>query len=171
MIRKFRRLVNRVATCVLLAITVLGFGFVTSAQQTDRAKNIGKKVKCVCGGCEDTASTCNHTGGAFSGPCDTAKTMLKEIDQRIARGESDDMILQNFVQEYGPTVLIEPPKQGFSWMAWIVPVVLPLWAVWMVWNVVRRWRERAALTPAGGPGVSADLLARARSEAEKERDE
>lgn len=140
------------------------------AQQSDRAKALGRKVKCVCGGCDDTASTCNHNGGAFSGPCDTAKAMLKEIDQRISRGESDDLILQDFVQEYGPTVLIEPPKRGFNWVAWIMPIVLPILAFVMVWSLVRRWRQRAALAPAGGPGVSPDLLARVQR-AEEESDE
>src|SRR5712691_495360 len=76
------------------------------AQQTDRARLLGTKIKCMCGGCNDAAGKCYHIGGAFSGPCDTAKTMLKELDQRAARGEADDLVLQSFVQEYGPTVYV-----------------------------------------------------------------
>jgi cytochrome c-type biogenesis protein CcmH/NrfF len=141
------------------------------AQQTDRAKALGKRVKCMCGGCNDTAGTCNHSGGAFAGPCDTAKAELKEIDARVARGDSDDLILQSFVQEYGPGVLIEPPKSGFNWVGWITPVAVPIVAFFLVWQVVRRWHRRAALAPASGPPISPDMLERARHEADKESDE
>lgn len=139
--------------------------------QAERAKSLGKRVKCMCGGCDDAAGTCTHSGGAFAGPCDTAKAELKEIDARVARGDSDDLILQSFVQEYGPTVLIEPPKSGFNWLAWIMPVAFPLVALFLVWQVVRRWHRRAALAPASGPPLPAELLERARQEADKESDE
>ena len=142
----------------------------TSAQ-TERAKSLGKRVKCMCGGCDDAAGMCTHSGGAFAGPCDTAKAELKEIDARVARGDSDDLILQSFVQEYGPTVLIEPPKSGFNWLAWIMPVLFPIVALLLVWQVVRRWHRRAALAPASGPPLSDDLMERARREADRETDE
>ena len=140
-------------------------------EQAARAKSLGKRVKCMCGGCDDAAGMCTHSGGAFAGPCDTAKAELKEIDQRVARGDSDDLILQSFVQEYGPTVLIEPPKAGFDWLAWIMPVVFPFVALLLVWQVVRKWHRRAALAPASGPPLSAELMERARREAGKESDE
>jgi len=139
--------------------------------QTTRAKSLGKRVKCMCGGCDDAAGMCTHSGGAFAGPCDTAKAELKEISQRVARGDSDDLILQSFVQEYGPTVLIEPPKSGFDWLAWIMPVVFPFVALLLVWYVVTKWHRRAVLAPAAGPALPADLLERARREADKESDE
>jgi cytochrome c-type biogenesis protein CcmH/NrfF len=139
--------------------------------QTERAKSLGKRVKCMCGGCDDAAGMCTHSGGAFAGPCDTAKAELKEIDARVARGDSDDLILQSFVQEYGPTVLIEPPKSGFNWLAWIMPVLFPIVALLLVWQVVRRWHRHAALAPASGPPLSDELMARARREADRESDE
>lgn len=115
--------------------------------------------------------TCNHTGGAFSGPCPVAKTMMKEIDERIDRGESNGLILQDFVQEYGPTVLVSPPARGFDWLVWITPVVLPLFALFIIWEVVRRWRHRAALELADAPPISTELLDRARREAGRESDD
>ena len=54
----------------------------------------------------------------------------KRSDAARRRGDSDDLILQSFVQEYGPTVLSEPPpKKGFNWLAWIVPIAAPLLAL------------------------------------------
>ncbi len=142
-----------------------------TAEQAARAKSLGKRVKCMCGGCDDAAGLCTHSGGAFAGPCDTAKAELKEIDARVARGDSDSLILQSFVQEYGPTVLIEPPKAGFDWLAWIMPVLFPFVALLLVWQVVRKWHRRAALAPASGPPLSAEMMDRARREADKESDE
>lgn len=142
-----------------------------NSQQTGRAKALGKRVKCMCGGCDDAAGTCTHSGGQFAGPCDTAKAELKEIDERVARGDSDDLILQSFVQEYGPTVLIEPPKTGFNWVAWIMPIAVPIVAFLLVWQLVRRWRHRAELAPAGGPPISQELVSRAREEARKDSNE
>ena len=141
------------------------------AQQTERGKELGRRVKCMCGGCEDSATGCNHTGGSFSGPCDTAKGMQKEINERVTRSESDDLTLQAFVQEYGPTVLIVPPAKGFNLAAWIMPVVAPLIALVVVWFVARRWRQKGTLATASGPGVSAEFLSRAQREAGKEYDE
>jgi len=142
----------------------------SGAQNAERAKALSRKVMCMCGGCNDTAGTCNHTGGAFSGPCDTAKAMQKEVAERVNRGDSDDLVLQSFVQEYGPTVLPEPPRKGFTWLVWIMPVVAPLIALYLIWEVVRRWR-RHALLPAGGPSVPPELLDRARREADRESHE
>jgi len=146
-------------------------GVALTPAQSARAKSLGKRVKCMCGGCDDAAGMCTHSGGAFAGPCDTAKAELKEIDQRVARGDSDDLILQSFVQEYGPTVLIEPPKSGFDWLAWIMPVVFPLVALLLVVWVVRRWHHKAALAPASGPPISPELIERARHASDRDSDE
>jgi cytochrome c-type biogenesis protein CcmH/NrfF len=167
-IRAGGNFVDRCAGETFLALLVLSFLTLTPtarADNADRAKTLSKKVMCMCGGCNDTAGTCNHTGGAFSGPCDTAKAMQKEVADRVNRGDSDDLILQSFVQEYGPTVLPDPPKKGFTSLVWIAPIVLPLLAVYLIWGVVGRWRRRRELAPADGPPVSAELLDRARREA------
>ncbi len=136
----------------------------SQAQQTERAKQLGKKLMCMCG-CNQILTACNHVG------CTYSRTMLKELDQAVARNESDDLTLQAFVQEYGPKVMAEVPAKGFNWAAWIVPVLAPLIALYLVWEVVRRWRQRAALAPASGAGISSELLDRARREVEKESDE
>jgi cytochrome c-type biogenesis protein CcmH/NrfF len=97
--------------------------------------------------------------------------MQKEINERVNRHESDDLTLQAFVQEYGPTVLIVPPARGFNLAAWVTPVVIPIAALVLVWFLVRRWRHRATLATASGPGVSSEFLSRAQRESGKEYDE
>ncbi|MFZ0332580.1 MAG: cytochrome c-type biogenesis protein CcmH [Candidatus Acidiferrales bacterium] len=128
--------------------------------QSDRAKALGTKIMCMCGGCSDAAGKCTHMGGAFAGPCETAQKELKEVDERVASGSSDDLILQSFVQEYGPTVLISPPAKGFDLWAWLMPIVMLLAGALLASYVVLRWRRRTEVAPAAR--VSPDLLARAR---------
>jgi cytochrome c-type biogenesis protein CcmH len=137
---------------------------VSRGQQTERAKRLGAKMMCVCG-CNQVLTACNHVG------CTYSHAMLKELDDRIARGDSDEVVLQSFIQEYGNTVLIDPPKTGFTGLVWIVPVVAPILAFFLIWELVKRWRHRAELAPAGGPALSSELLDRARREADKESDE
>ena len=144
------------------------------AQQTDRARQFGKKVRCMCGGCNDTASTCYHVGGAFSGPCDTAKATLKTIDERLAKGESEDLILQSFVQEYGSVVYVEPPHSGFGQVAWAMPVIYLGLGTGLVILVISRWRKRPAhvyAVPASSARMSPEALERARQRVARETED
>ena len=163
----------------IAAITMLGilavaplFVVPLGAQQlSDRAKQVGMKLKCMCRGCEMSAAGCSHPGGAFSGMCDTAKGMLKEVDQHITKGETDEQIMQAFVQEYGTQVYTEPPKTGFSLVAWVMPSVYLFVGAGLVVLVIARWRKRPAPLTAsagGAQGISAELLERARAQASRE---
>jgi cytochrome c-type biogenesis protein CcmH/NrfF len=155
------RLLAGASLAVLLAAGVFFYATSLRAQQTDRAKQIGQKLLCVCG-CNQGLLACNHVG------CQYSHAMIKELDDRVARGDSQDLILQSFVQEYGLKVLAEPPTKGFNSIAWVMPVVVPIAAVLLLWEVVRRWRRRAPLAAAGGPPISPELLARARHESGEE---
>ena len=137
------------------------------AQQSfERTRAIGKKLKCMCRGCQDTAATCYHTGAAFSGPCDTAKGMLKTIDERIAKGDSDDLILQSFVQQYGQEAYIEPPHSGIGRVAWAMPMTYLVLGTGLVIFVISRWRKRtpqaAVSSTPSARAISPEALERAR---------
>ena len=167
----------------LIAIAVL-LGFATlpvlmapvkAQEPSDRAKQIGMKIKCVCRGCDMAAGICSHPGGTFSGPCPTAKAMLREMDQHIAKGETDAQILQAFVQEYGSQVYAEPPKSGFSLVAWAMPTVYLVLGALVVIFVISQWLKRPAPESAsGGPPlkpISPELLERARAQAARETED
>ena len=146
------------------------------AQQPDHTHQIGMKVRCMCGGCNDSAGGCYHVGGAFSGPCDTAKGMLKTIDERLAKGESDDLIVQSFVQEYGAAVLVEPPHSGFAGLAWWIPALAFLAGLGLVVFVISRWRKRLGPEPAlaaagNAPAIPKELLERARAQAVRDTED
>jgi cytochrome c-type biogenesis protein CcmH/NrfF len=146
------------------------------AQALDHTHQLGMKVRCMCGGCNDSAGGCYHVGGAFSGPCDTALGMLKKIDERIAQGNSDDLIVQSFVQEYGQAVLTEPPHSGFGRVAWWIPALALIGGFVLVLSVISRWRKpptvQPALAAAGSAApISSELLDRARAQAARDTED
>src|SRR5579863_7978945 len=146
------------------------------AQQPDHTHQLGMKVRCMCGGCNDSAGGCYHVGGAFSGPCGTALSMLKKIDERLAQGNSDDLIVQSFVQEYGQAVLTEPPHSGFGRVAWWIPALALIGGFALVISVISRWRKRLSPEPVLASGgnarpISAELLERARAQAPRDTED
>jgi len=146
------------------------------AQQPDHKHQLGMKVKCMCGGCNDSAGGCYHVGGAFSGPCGTALGMLKKIEERIAQGNSDDLIVQSFVQEYGQAVLTEPPHSGFGRVAWWIPALALIGGFALVLSIISRWRRQLGPEPAlaaagSAPPISRELLDRARAQAARDTED
>jgi cytochrome c-type biogenesis protein CcmH len=143
----------------VLLVLALALAWPAGAQQSARGKRLGKKLMCMCG-CNQVLTECNNID------CPVRDHMLQELDQRVTSKESDDLILQSFIQEYGERVLVVPPAKGFNLIAWILPVVVPLLGLGLVALVVLRWRHLAgAAVP---EKVDGDLLARARREAEQE---
>jgi len=168
-------MINAKRIAVLSFLLVLASSSLVIAQvgYSQRAKEIGTHLKCMCRGCDMSAGLCAHPGGAFSGPCDTAKGMLKEIDQHLAKGENQQQIIDAFVAEYGPTVYVEPPKKGFGLVAWLMPVFYSIVGFAIVIFVVRKWAVRpASSVPAGhAPAAPSDALARARAQADRDTED
>src|SRR6202521_5916684 len=98
----------------MFAVTLLLITPVGAQQLSDRAKQVGGKFMCMCG-CSQVLTECNHVG------CSVSASMLKELNQSLTRGNSEDVITQMFVQEFGTKVYAEPPKSGFSLVAWGSP--------------------------------------------------
>jgi cytochrome c-type biogenesis protein CcmH len=136
-------------------------------QPSDRAKQIGGKFMCMCG-CSQVLTQCNHVG------CTTSTAMLKELERSVARGDSEDAITQMFVQEFGTKVYAEPPKSGFSLVAWSLPSIYLALGTIVVVFVISRWRKPRgpAIASAGNaPRVSAEQLERARARAARETED
>jgi cytochrome c-type biogenesis protein CcmH len=137
------------------------------AQQADnRVKQIGGKFMCMCG-CNQVLTQCNHIG------CTTSTSMLKELNQAVARGDSETDITSGFVQEFGTKVYAEPPKSGLSLVAWSLPSIYLLLGTLLVIVVIWRWRRvmpRAA-TVTGSRGISPQDLERARRRVTQETED
>ena len=162
------------AFCIVIALSVSASALLSSrlqAQQTDRTKQIGGKFMCMCS-CNQVLTQCNHVG------CTTSTSMLKQLDQAVARGESETDITSAFVQEFGTKVYAEPPKSGLSLVAWSLPTIYLLLGTLLVVFVIWRWRSRGMLHPATvkatlrmSPGISTQDLERARRRVAQETED
>src|SRR5882672_5611221 len=170
MIRARRILTYAFAASLALAPVAV----VSVRAELDHAHELGKKVKCSCGGCEQSAGTCYHVGGAFSGPCDLAKTMIKEIQGHLDKGLTDEQVIKAMIVEYGPGAYVEPPKTGFGLVAWVMPSLYLFTGALLVVFVIGRWRKRGVAAEAAAhdaPALSPELLERARLAARKATEE
>lgn len=107
------------------------------ADNDARFNALGHKMICGCG-CNQILLECNHVG------CPLSDGMRNELAAGIQRGDNDDLILQAFVQKYGPTILAAPPNAGFGRAAWIMPFLVLLAGFGSVVLVVRSWKARPA---------------------------
>ena len=86
--------------------------------------------------------------------------MRQVISDKLAAGVPKEQIKQEFVAEYGPKVLGEPPSSGLDLLAWIVPIAaIVAGAAWLL-ITARRWTRQPASAPAGAgapvaPGTEA----------------
>lgn len=64
--------------------------------------------------------------------------MKDVIAIKLAEGEDAESIKAYFVEQYGPQVLGEPPRQGFNWLAWILPVVAVIGGGYLFWRTTQR---------------------------------
>ncbi len=83
--------------------------------------------------------------------CDQMKDV---IAIKLAEGEDAESIKDYFIEQYGPQVLGEPPREGFNWLAWILPfVALALGGVFL-WRQTARMMRPAADASAADQGPS-----------------
>jgi cytochrome c-type biogenesis protein CcmH len=162
-----RRLAALALVVVLIASSSALLSSGLQAQQpNDRVKQIGGKFMCMCS-CNQVLTQCNHVG------CSTSASMLKELDQAVARGDSETDITSGFVQEFGTKVYAEPPKSGLSLVAWSLPSIYLLLGTVLVIFVIWRWRRvvpRAA-TVSAVRGISPQDLERARRRVTQETED
>ena len=91
------------------------------------------KMRCMCGGCaRDLLSSC---------PCGQAEDARNEIRDKLARGESEQQILDEYVAEWGPASLAIPPDKGAMRAIYAVPLAAIGAGAVALFFVVRRWRK------------------------------
>ena len=129
-----------------------------------RFKDLGHRMMCTCG-CGQILLECNHVG------CQSSDKMRNQLLASLDRGDNDDLVLQGFVQEYGPTVIAAPTAKGFNRVAWIMPFAVLALGITFVTYVVRAWKNKPAPALADGitvpRGGELDAL---REQARKETD-
>jgi len=108
----------------------------------DQVNNVARELWCpLCSGVRLDACELKA--------CDQMKDV---IALKLAEGEDTEAIQAYFVEQYGPQVMGEPPRQGFNLLAWILPVVAVILGGVFFWRTARRMvqpePEPVAPTPA-----------------------
>jgi cytochrome c-type biogenesis protein CcmH len=146
------------------ALAVAVIVFMGAGDDSARFKDLGHRMMCACG-CSQILLECNHVG------CTYSDKMRDQLQAAIDKGNNDDLILQGFVQDYGPTVIAAPTATGFNRVAWIMPFAALAFGISFVVYVVRSWKNRP--TPALADGITirrGNELDELRRKARKETD-
>jgi len=82
------------------------------AQLEARTIALGSRMRCpVCQGLSITDS-----------PSASALAMLAQVRDLLARGYSEEQVLDYFVGAYGEFVLLQPTARGFNLVVWLAPL-------------------------------------------------
>jgi len=142
-----RRIRKFAALAILCFSVVLFMG--AGDDPSGRFDSLGHKLMCRCG-CNQVLLECNHVG------CTYSDGMRNELMAGLQRGDSDDLVLQAFVQKYGPTVMAAPTTTGFNRVAWIMPFVALTGGLLLVVVIVKAWNTRRAVAVVPANGAAAD---------------
>jgi cytochrome c-type biogenesis protein CcmH len=110
---------------------------------------IARDLQCpVCGGQSVADSN-----------AELARQMRAIIEQKVQAGESPEQIRAYFVERYGPGILSDPPKSGFTLTLWWVPLLaVAAGALILALFVRERTRIRRPPTPSAADRATDDEL-------------
>ena len=145
----FRRPSFMIPIAVVLVIGVVWLVTAVSAAQPksldERTLEVAHQIQCpVCNG-ESVADS----------PSLKAAEMRAVIRQQLAEGRSEQQVLDYFSQVYGSDILESPPRQGFTSLIWIMPLLMLLAGTAAVVVLAREWQRQA---PGAGRIVATDEL-------------
>jgi cytochrome c-type biogenesis protein CcmH/NrfF len=126
---------KRILQLTGLALLIMLF---MGADTNQRFDKLGHRMMCQCG-CNQVLLECNHVG------CTVSDKMRSELQVALTKSggsDSDDLVLQGFVQKYGPVVLAAPTASGFDRVAWIVPYVALVLGLGLVSVIIKKWKAR-----------------------------
>jgi cytochrome c-type biogenesis protein CcmH len=77
------------------------------------------------------------------------------IRRLIARGLTKEQVKARLVDQYGPEVLATPRREGFGWLAYVVPLAVGLVSLSLVAGVLVRRRGQRPSTQTVPPPLAA----------------
>src|SRR6266700_7429458 len=137
--KKRRPLLIVIARISILAAIWSYILLATPPQQTldQRVHDVASQLKClVCQG-ESVADS----------PATLSQQMRGVIRQQLQSGKSEQEVIQYFVSRYGDRILLSPPWQGLTLLAWLVPIALMLGGILLLFLVLRSWQSQADRSP------------------------
>jgi cytochrome c-type biogenesis protein CcmH/NrfF len=126
---------------------------------------IEQSLKCDCG-CGLDVHSCQ-----FQMQCGTSPVWSQQIRADLEKGMTPEAIRASFVAEYGPTVLMSPPPEGFNLVGYFLPSFALIAAGMVVLLVIRKGssgKMEVATVEEVSDGEQARLAAALRSLEEQE---
>lgn len=135
---------------LLLSLVIMGVIGVwlhpaVGVSHEDQAQLMAAELRCP---------VCQNLSVADS-PSEMANQMREVIRERLESGESPDQVRAYFVSRYGEWILLSPKREGFNWVAWLLPFGAILAGVGVIGLVVRRAMTRGS-APVGEERPSLD---------------
>lgn len=87
-----------------------------------------------------------------------AAQVKRFIQERVDACASEAQIKRELVAQYGTQILAAPPRKGFGWLAWLLPIIGLLLAAGAMALLARRWSRRTAEGPPGSPALDGPPL-------------
>jgi cytochrome c-type biogenesis protein CcmH/NrfF len=106
----------------------------------DKLLIIEHALKCGCGTCAMDVHTCQ-----FQMQCDTSPAWTQRILSQLQAGETPEAIEAGFVADFGGSVLMTPPPEGFNLVGYLLPAVAIVTAGMLIGMFAR---GRVGLRPA-----------------------
>lgn len=155
-----------VVLAVLIAIAAFWSFMSLAAPRTEtldqQARDVALQLRClVCQG-ESVADS----------PATLSQQMRSIIRVQLQSGKTKQQVVQYFVSRYGDRILEAPPWQGFSLIAWFVPILMFLGSALLLFFILRNWNTSSRSLPIQDDSELADIdqaeLERYRSQLEQE---
>jgi cytochrome c-type biogenesis protein CcmH/NrfF len=99
----------------------------------DLALVLELNLKCNCGSCTLDTHSCQ-----FQMQCGVSPVWSERIRRSLEAGESPEVIQASFVADFGTTVLMSPPPEGFNLVGYLLPSLAIITAGMLIGLAVRR---------------------------------
>ncbi|MFN8445080.1 MAG: cytochrome c-type biogenesis protein CcmH [Caldilineaceae bacterium] len=149
------RLKEQIITLLLLTVLLL----VTSVTVAAQSQPVTHTVSADDVNVVARELWCPLCSGVRLDACElqACEQMREEIGLKLGAGEDINSIKQDFVARYGEQVLGAPPRQGWGWLAWLLPPIVMLSAGAFLFMRGREWlKPTVAINPMTQKKTEAD---------------
>jgi cytochrome c-type biogenesis protein CcmH/NrfF len=125
-----------------IVVAVLAWAAWPSGSTTDAERVAALARQLRCPDCESLSAADSQTA--------SARAIRRDLEKRVAAGQSDAAIRQTYVDRYGSSILLDPGRSGLGLVLWVLPVLVVAAGIGALVLVLRRGRttERLEPTPA-----------------------